>query len=458
MNEQRPTRVRWPGLAGDPDTGDGVVLDTATPVGKLPPQTWMTAPETGRVIEALAADGAEVRFIGGCVRDALLKRPVSDIDLALAVPPERVMALLRRAGIRAVPTGLDHGTVTAIEGAMHFEITTLRRDVETDGRRARVAFTDDWQADAARRDFTFNALSCTVDGDIYDYFNGLADLAEGRVRFVGDALARIGEDVLRILRFFRFYAHFGRPPADAEALAACRQWADKLSILSGERVRIELLRTLMAPDPASVLALMTETHVLSHVLPEAATVERLRALTWLETRALARPDVRPDALRRLAAILAGDAATAIAIGGRLKLSNRQRDRLAALLAPDGAIAPETPPTALRQLLHRLGRDVARDRLLLAWASERAGGGRLAPARSQAWLDLLGAIEGWSPVAFPVRGRDVLALGVPPGRRVGELLAAVERWWREGDFRADRVACLARLTALVAENAESPPSA
>ena len=222
------------------------------------PQPWMTAPQTRLVLDALGREGTEVRFIGGCVRDAVLKRPVRDIDLALPLSPQRVMTLLRRANIKAIPTGIDHGTVTAVVDAMQFEITTLRMDVENYGRRAKVAFIDDWSADAARRDFTFNALSCTPDGDIYDYFGGLEDLGHGRVRFVGSARERIAEDVLRLLRFFRFYAYYGRPPPDEEALSACREWAERVQTLSGERVRVELFRTLMATDPADVFQLMRD--------------------------------------------------------------------------------------------------------------------------------------------------------------------------------------------------------
>jgi len=195
---------------------------------RLAPQPWMTAPETRAVVAALTADGTEVRFVGGCVRDALLGRPVKDVDIATPDRPQRVMELLARAGIRAIPTGIEHGTVTAVVGRTPFEITTLRRDVETYGRRAKVAFTDDWTADAARRDFTINALSCTPDGRLYDPFGGLADLRAGRVRFVGDPEARIREDVLRLLRFFRFYAHYGAAPPDPAALAACRALAPLL--------------------------------------------------------------------------------------------------------------------------------------------------------------------------------------------------------------------------------------
>ncbi|MEE8534186.1 MAG: CCA tRNA nucleotidyltransferase, partial [Alphaproteobacteria bacterium] len=235
----------------------------------------MKAPATRAVVDALTADSAEVRFVGGCVRDAVAGRKVTDVDIATPDPPETVTRLLEAAGIRVVPTGIAHGTVTAVIRHRHFEITTLRRDVETYGRRAKVAFTDDWTADAARRDFTINALFCDPDGTLYDPFGGIDDLDAGRVRFVGDAVKRIKEDVLRLLRFFRFYAHYGRPPPDAEALAACRAMARALPGLSGERVSAELLRLLAAPDPAAVLALMIEAEVLAFVLPEVAGLDAL---------------------------------------------------------------------------------------------------------------------------------------------------------------------------------------
>ena len=220
---------------------------------RIAPQAWMTAPETRAVVAALSAAGAEVRFVGGCVRDALAGRRVKDVDLATTDRPERVIELLQAAGLKAVPTGLDHGTVTAIAGHRPFEITTLREDVETDGRRARVAFTDDWQADAARRDLTFNAMSCSPEGDLFDPFGGRADLAAGRGRFVGDPRARIQEDYLRLLRFFRFQAHYGRVPPEPATLAVLRDLAPQLASLSGERLRSELLRLLEAPDPLPVV-------------------------------------------------------------------------------------------------------------------------------------------------------------------------------------------------------------
>ena len=432
------------------DAEIGVRLDTGCPVGRIAPQPWMTAPETLAVLQALTADGAEVRFIGGCVRDAVLKRAVHDIDIALAPSPEQVVALLTRAGIHVVPTGIDHGTVTAVVEKATFEITTLRVDVETDGRRARVAFTDDWAVDAARRDFTFNALSCTPAGDIYDYFGGLDDLGHGRVRFVGDPDARITEDRLRMLRFFRFYAHYGRPPPDPSALAACRRHAAAVCLLSGERVRAETFRTLMATDPADVFRLMAEQGVLQHVLPEAGPVNRLRMLTWLDTRAIRMDSVTPDPVRRLAALLVTDVAGAAAVADRLKLSNAHRQRLRAMIGnalPD----PEGDARALRRALHRLGAETVRDLALLHWAGELVANPRLPHARTAAWIAAVEAADAWQPVHFPLRGRDALALGVAHGPRIGGLLDAVAAWWEAEDYRPDHAACLAKLRALATDD-------
>lgn len=424
--------------------------NVAQPIGKIHPQPWMTAPETATVLAALAAGDSEVRFIGGCVRDAVLKRPVRDIDLALALPPELVTGLLQQAGIRVIPTGIDHGTVTAVVGANLFEITTLRVDVESYGRRARVAFTDDWVADAARRDFTFNALSCNLDGDVYDYFDGLGDLAHGRVRFVGDPSARIGEDVLRLLRFFRFYAWYGRPPADMDALTACRAWAEKVQTLSGERVRVEIFRTLMAADPADAFELMQAWAVLPHVLPEADGIARLRTLTWLDTRAVRLDSVAPDPIRRLAALISGDGAAAHRIAQRLRLSVRQEDRLVTMLARPWPISPDETPLQRARALHRLGAEAVRDLALLAWADEMVAADLRPHGRNERWAALLQEIDAWRPIAFPLGGRDAIALGLPPGPHMGALLRQVETWWEEDGFRADHAACLQRLRGLIAD--------
>ena len=310
----------------------------------------MIAAETRAVLAALTAAGATARFVGGCVRDAIVGRAVKDIDIATAEPPETVMRLLEDSGIRAEPTGIDHGTVTAVMNAAHFEVTTLRHDVESFGRRARVAFTDDWQADAERRDFTINALYCDGDGSLYDPTGGLADLRAGRVRFVGEARVRIEEDVLRLLRFFRFHAWYGSPPPDAAALAACRALADRIPALSAERVWSELRRILLAPDPAATLDLMDANGVLVHALAEATDRTRLRALVGLEQRL----DWAPSAIRRLAASLAVAATAVPGLARRYAMSRKDAARLAALVEHCGELAPVLDAPARRRALYRVG--------------------------------------------------------------------------------------------------------
>jgi poly(A) polymerase len=405
------------------------------PTHKLAPQPWLTAPETRAVVAALTRDEGQTRFVGGCVRDAWLGRPVKDIDLATPDPPETVMQRLQRAGIRAIPTGIEHGTVTAVIGGKHFEITTLRHDVETFGRRARVAFTDDWDADAARRDFTMNALSAEPDGTIHDPFGGIPDLEAGCVRFVGDAEARIREDVLRLLRFFRFHAWYGRGEPDKTAIEACSRLAPLLPTLSGERIAAEILRLLMAPDPATAMALMRDRGVLENILPELTEIERLRLLVLIEDETGNR-----DAIRRLAALLPRETAAALVVAQRLRLSNADRERLAALASPANAVTLPLDEHARRKALHRLGAGLFRDLVLLDWA-ETAGG-------AKSHRELLAAADAWVPVALPVKGQDLLDLGVSPGPEVGRLLAEIERWWEEGDYRATREDCLSKLKALI----------
>ena len=430
------------------------------PTGKLSPQPWTEFPETKAVIAALTRDGAEVRFVGGCVRDALAHRPVKDIDIATHDAPDKVMALLAAAGIRAIPTGIEHGTVTAVVGPRHFEITTLRIDVETDGRRARVAFTDDWAADAARRDFTINALSAAPNGDVYDPFNGIPDLAHGWIRFVGRAEDRIREDALRLLRFFRFFAAYGRPPADPEAIDACRKLAPLVDTLSGERVRSEMFRILLSPDPATVVSLMRGLGVLKHVLPETRHdadeapgshgIGRLRAVAWLTTRAIKVDSFAPDALRRLAALADTDRAGALRIAERLRLSNAERDHLVLLAEPPVAIKPEMDARDRRRAFHRLGAEMFRSLAIVAWADEIARASFEPHGRNQAWLDLLQAADDWRPIEFPLKGRDAIAVGIPAGEKMGALLAEVEAWWIDGDFHAGREECLAKLRDLAAK--------
>jgi len=405
------------------------------PAGQLDPQPWMQAAETAQVTAALEAGNAPVRFVGGCVRDALLDRPVKDVDIATALPPERVIELLEAAGIKAVPTGFEHGTVTAVTGGKGFEVTTLRHDVETFGRHARVAFTDDWAADAQRRDFTFNAIFCDPNGTLYDPTGGLGDLKAGRVRFVGDAAQRIEEDVLRILRFFRFHAHYGKGDIDGDGLAACAAQAGKLPTLSAERVSAELMKLLAAPAPAPTLGLMAETGVLAEILPEAGPPDRLERLCAIEEkRGLT------DPVRRLAALLDLDPAGAAALARRLRLPNAAAQRLGAIAGGDVTLTADMTDRALRQALYRAGAEYIVDRILLDWSSEE-GGNRAGQ------LDIA---QAWQPPQLPVKGRDVLDLGIDAGPAVGDLVAAVENWWVEGDFRADRAACLGKLRQLSAE--------
>jgi len=392
----------------------------------------MTAPETRAVLDALAAGGADARFVGGCVRDAWLGRKVKDIDIATHAPPERVIELLEAAGLRAIPTGVEHGTVTAVSGKVQYEITTLRRDVETFGRHARVEFTDDWKEDAARRDLTMNALSCTADGVVYDPFGGLQDMAAGRVRFVGDARQRIQEDVLRLLRFFRFHAHYGRGEPDAEALAACTEMAPQLPTLSGERVRGELSRLLGAKDPAAVWRLMLDRGVMAHLLPEATETARLDGLVRLE-HDLAEP---AEPVRRFASVLSTDRAGALKAAEVLKLSNADRDRLAALVEPPMAVSTSDNAVKRRQALYRLGdAELYRDLVMLA-AVDAPG-----PVALDAVKTALATANDLPTLKLPIAGRDLLALGLKPGPDMGKLLKEVEAWWIAEDFRPGREECL-----------------
>ena len=400
---------------------------------QIEPQPWMTSPTTLAVLDALAGGGIGVRFVGGCVRDAVIGRKNSDIDLATDAPPERVMELLEAAGLKVIPTGLAHGTVTAVSGGVPYEITTLRHDVETDGRRAVVAFTDDWEADAARRDFTMNALSLDAAGALHDPFGGVEDLRAGRVRFVGDPRQRLTEDVLRLLRFFRFHAHYGKPPPDSEALAACREMAHMLARLSAERVRVELLKLLSAPDPGTVIRLMRDEGVLEHFLAQATAIDRLDRMVAIETGL-----GLCDPLRRLAALLPVDGDTARHLAQGLRLSNLERERLVAMAAPEVDPSPGLDGPARRRALYAIGAEAWSDLVLSAWSIGAA------TPDDEGWRDLFNEMQGWERPKFPLTGRDVKKLGVEEGSAVGELLRAAEVWWIEGDFRADRAECLAWL--------------
>ncbi|MEI6986874.1 MAG: CCA tRNA nucleotidyltransferase [Rhodospirillaceae bacterium] len=402
-------------------------------------QPWMIADATRRVMAALV----EARFVGGCVRDAVLALPASDIDIATPHQPAAVMERLQAAGLRVIPTGIKHGTVTALVDAAKFEITTLRRDVACHGRHAEIAFTDDWHVDAARRDFTINALSCTADGTLYDPFGGVADLKAGRVRFIGSAVDRICEDVLRLLRFFRFYARFGRGDADAEALTACRDLASLLPSLSAERVRSELLRLLAQSRCDEVWSMIAGCGILPHLLPTATRVPRLKTLVRLEHTLGLDGDER--ALVRLAALLETNGYSgrddALAVAGRLRLSKIERKRLLSLVAPAVKLSPLDEPQWLRRALVALGdTDLFRDLLLLSAAEEEYDGGASLESISArlAWA------ERWRAGFCPVSGGDILALGVAAGPMVNEVLLQIAGWWADNEFAPGREACLNEL--------------
>ena len=397
---------------------------------RIVPQPWMVEPATVAVLGALSAGSVEARFVGGSVRDALLGLSIGDIDIATPASPERVIELLEKAAIKVVPTGLDHGTVTAVVPPRHFEITTLRRDVETYGRRARVAFDVNWAADAARRDFTINAIFLSADGTIHDPVGGLPDLRAHQVRFVGDPATRIAEDVLRLLRYYRFEARFGTGNGDAQARAACRAATHLLPTLSGERVQQELIKLLEIPDPLAGLQMMQDDGVLAVAVPEARHLDRLRRLMTIEGTA--------DPLLRLAALIEVDGEGAVALAERLQFSNVWRDRLRGL-SPPRPIDQQGDVRTQRRALYRLGVERYRNVAVLLAAE-----GSMSESRLRELLDLVG---GWTPPVFPLAGRDVIALGIPAGERVGRLLSAVHDWWERGDFTADRAACLARLRDL-----------
>jgi poly(A) polymerase len=374
----------------------------------IDPVKWRGRRGMKRLLAALGAREGLTRYVGGAVRDDLLDLPVSDVDLATRLEPGEVVRRLEAAKIKAVPTGIDHGTVTAVSDGHPYEVTTLRRDVETDGRRATVAFTSDWEEDAARRDFTINALSADPrTGEVFDYFGGLDDLLNRHVRFIGDPLKRIAEDHLRILRYFRFHARFGAGEPDKAALDACTARANDLMGLSRERIADELLKLLAFPDPAATVRIMVGHGILKPILPEI-TADRLSSLAALiDAERMA--GIAPDGLRRLAALLPDDPAVGESIATRLRLSNKARNRLACAVDRRSDSSPEA-------LVYRLGADCAVDRLLL--------GGRVDDAVRAA---------NWKPPRLPIGGGALIARGLSEGPIVARTLKAIEHRWVEAGF-------------------------
>jgi poly(A) polymerase len=375
---------------------------------KIHAEKWRKWRGMERLLGALGADEGLTRYVGGAVRDDLIDLPVSDVDLATRLSPEEVVKRLEAARIKAVPTGIDHGTVTAVSDGHAYEVTTLRRYVSTDGRRATVAFTTDWEEDAARRDFTINALSADpISGEVFDYFGGADDLLERHVRFIGNPLKRIAEDHLRILRYFRFHARFGSGEPDKAALDACTMRANDLMALSRERIADELLKLLALPDPSATVAIMLSRGILKPVLPEISAERMLDLLTVIEAEQQAA--IAPRGLRRLAALLPRDPEVAAAVAARLKLSNKARKRVSCAAGTELGSEPEA-------LAYRLGVDCAVDRLLLAGRSEEAA-----------------RVAKWHPPKLPISGGALIERGLVEGPIVARTLRKIEDRWVAAGF-------------------------
>ena len=397
-----------------------------TTAPRLDDTTWLTQGPLARLLAVLDRDGEEARVVGGAVRNALLGHAPGDIDVATTALPEEVAKRAAAAGFRPVPTGVEHGTVTVVVDGTGFEVTTLREDVETFGRKAKVRFGRSWQKDAERRDFTINALSVSRDGRVHDPVGGIEDLKQHRVRFIGDPATRIAEDYLRILRFFRFHAAYGQGAPDPDGLHAAIVAREGLHKLSRERVRVELLKLLLAPRAAPTLVVMADAGLLDPVLggvpylAAAANVVAIEAVRGLD----------PDPLRRLTGLAVGVAEDAERLWERLRLANVEHERLVSMADGWWRIDPVIGDARARALLYRLGRARYLDRVVLAWA--RAG----AEAADVAWRELATLPERWEAPVFPLKAGDFIARGVPKGPQLGKALAAAEEKWIFAGFPHD----------------------
>jgi poly(A) polymerase len=398
---------------------------------------WFKAPETLALMAGLeGARAGSARFVGGCVRNTLMGREIDDIDVATQLTPDRIVEIAQAAGFAAHPTGIEHGTITIVVNHKPFEVTTLRRDVSTDGRRATVAFTESWEEDAARRDFRLNALYADAQGLVHDPTGGgLDDARLGRVIFIGDARQRIREDYLRILRFFRFNAWYAKGPIDPNGLHACAELADGLDQLSAERVWKETKKLLGAFNPRASWEGMEAVEVRARALPEMSNHARLDALMALECDLM----LPVDAMTRVAASLP-DQLTAHAFARRLRLSNEERDRLSAALGADVKIVSYMSLKEMRRAIYKLGNGAFRDRVMLAWAEAGL-------AKTQQWRALLAHAQMWTAPKLPLSGEEVMAAGVPAGPKVGAVLREVEDWWIDADFPDDKLSIIERLKAV-----------
>jgi poly(A) polymerase len=402
------------------------VTDTGRTDRRLQNADWLLHSALTRLLDILSKDGEEARVAGGAVRNALIGLPPGDIDVATTALPEEVTRLVTQAGFKAIPTGIEHGTITVVAAGVPFEVTTLREDVETFGRKATVRFGRNWKTDAERRDFTMNAMSATADGVVYDYGGGLDDLEVRRVRFFGDPARRIAEDYLRILRFFRFHAAYGAGAPDAEGLRACIAGRDGLESLSRERVRMELLKLLVAKAAVPTLIVMAEAGLLVQLIGGVPLIDHVKRMTEIETAL----GLAADPIRRLAALNVLIAEDGERLAQRLRLANVEQVRLISMGAGWWHISPAAGEAAARVWLYRLGSQRFSDRVMLAWARASAS------ANDDGWWHLATLPQRWTIPVFPLKAADLMQRGLEKGPALGIALRAAEEAWIAADFPAD----------------------
>jgi tRNA nucleotidyltransferase/poly(A) polymerase len=396
---------------------------------RLSDASWLSAPALARALSILNGGGEQARVVGGAARNALMGLPLSDIDIATTAPPDEVVRRATAEGLKAVPTGIDHGTITLVVEGIPFEVTTLRQDVETFGRKAKVAFGRDWKIDAERRDFTMNALSISPDGTVHDYVDGLADLKARRVRFIGDPARRIAEDYLRILRFFRFHASYAHGAPDPAGLHACIVARDGLRTLSRERVRAELMKLLIAPFAVPTLAVMAEAGFAAPLLGGVALLASFANMIKVEEAAA----IAPDPVRRLGALAVFITEDAERLREKLRLFNAEHERLIAMADRWWRVSPELGETGARALLYRLGSAHYVDRVLIAWTRAPQG------AADSAWRDLVSLPMRWTAPRFPLKSAALVARGVAKGPALGAAMRTAEEAWIAAQFPRDKAA-------------------
>lgn len=411
-------------------------------VQTLPIQPWMRSLEVQKLFSVFENARVNLRFVGGVVRDSLIGKPIDDIDIATTLTPDVVMVTLTQAGITMVPTGLKHGTVTAVINNRHIEITTLRVDLNANGRHAEIQYTQDWLKDSMRRDFTFNALYLTYDGDLYDPFDGLNDLKSGIVRFIGNPKQRIEEDYLRILRFFRFYALFGKNAPDARALQAIAETKEELSRISAERIHAEFFKLLEAENPQPALELMKQLSLMRSLFNFDGSFETLSRLITLENAL----ELRPAPLRRLLALFEGHVSGLGRAIERMKLSNAEKHTI---VTTGYARAHITDP--LNILFYQWGPRISFHAFMLQAASSHT-------SIQEAFKHLkviMNQMNDWVRPTFPVRGEDIIELGIEPGPMVGTLIQKAEMWWLQNRCSPSRNDCIAFIKEHLAKKEQNP---